>query len=396
MLRYASWALALYIVLLGSEELFPVETGIGVVYLVGLATLGLFLLALARGEVRLHLSLVAGGMVVFALLALVSTFWSVDPDRTQYYSLLLLRLLLTTWITATCMGAEVGRPLLLWALLASSLYPAVTLVQNAFDYGFLVVGGRLALEGADPNLTAFRFVISILVAVHLGLHERRAWRRVPIFAVAGLFAMASLTTGSRGGLLALSFSLLMYFAFALGTRPGRSLLALGSLGLAVTLAFQVLPEGLTARYLGIGQEVATGDMAKRKDIYREARGSIDAHPMFGVGYLAYQSASRQSGGLNLAAHNDPLQATLDLGLLGLAVWAWMAGGLACRAIQAGPNRALACSILGAYLVMGLSITLLGAKITWVVFGAVLGLGHPGRVRLTGSRTRSQACPEGAK
>jgi hypothetical protein len=75
----------------------------------------------------------------------------------------------------------------------------------------------------------------------------------------------------------------------------------------------------------------------------------------------------------LAAHNDPFQVVLDLGLIGLLTYLLlMATMLKVALTTPSPWKGLAIGLLIAYGVSSFSITLLGAKLPWITFGIILG------------------------
>jgi O-antigen ligase len=382
------WILALYIILLGCEELL---TGTGWIYWVGVALFMMFLLAFVFRETQIRFSGIAVLMAILAALALSSTFWSVDPDRTFGYAFLLVQVLITTWITASCIEENSNLDLLIWFLVLSSVYPSLSMVRDYLAHGTQIrplaqYGERLSIAGADPNLNAYRFVVSILAAIHLYLTTPNLGSKMLLAGLAGLFVAASLLTGSRGGATALVVSTLILLLANARHRKGSILLAMAGLAVLLWFAIPYLPPSVAARYQTIGEEASKGSMSGRKTIYREAAESFERRPLLGVGYLAFQSASEQRGGMGKAAHNDPLQVVVDLGLLGLGIYLLLMAALVWKAVGApAPWKGLALGLFAAYIVSGSSITLLAMKLPWITFGIILGVGGlPGPVSDSGT------------
>jgi O-antigen ligase len=378
------WLLGLYVVFLGSEEYFA---GPGPVYKLGVTLVVLFFLALLLGKVRIRFSTVGALMGLYASFALSSTLWSVDTQRTLSYAFILVQLLVTAWITASCVEDQADIDRLTWCLVLASAFPAIALAHDyllggSWSLGFLKeslkeYAGRMTFGDADPNLLAYRFVVSIIAATHLALNARAKPLKLALFAVAGFYAATSLLTGSRGGGLALVVATMVLLTADLRQKKGTVLLVLAGLVVLLVVAMPYLPPGLSDRYLGIRQEVATGSMAGRKDIYRESFESFGDHPVLGVGYLAFESASRQHGGRGSAAHNDPLQNLVDMGLVGLGIYLVLMASLFWKASSLPPPlRGFALGLLAAYCVPAFSITLLSMKLPWVVFGFIAGAPRP--------------------
>jgi len=344
-------------------------------------------------------------MILLAALAIASTFWSVDPDWSLHYAVMLFQLVLVTWIAASCIEDGASFEMVAWFLVLSSIYPALTMVreylsgaqaQYAIAEGAKQFGERIAFSDADPNLNAYRIAVSVLAAIHLLLNTQGKGARMLLAALACLFVAAALLTGSRGGALALGCSTAILLLANFRRRKGSVLLILACFTALLLVTLPNLPASVSARYLGIEQEVATGTMAKRKLIYKEAEASFGRHPSLGVGYVAFQEESRRRGGLGLAAHNDPLEIIMGLGLVGFGVYALLMAALLWAAGSVpSPAKGLALGLFTAYAVSGLSITLLATKEAWVCFGIILGAaGQTGPVSIAWNRGLGQWLPSG--
>jgi len=388
------WVLALYVVFLGSEEYFA---GPGHVYKIAVALFLLFLLSLVSGNVKIRFSSVGVFLVLYAVIGVVSVLWSVDPQRTSTYALVLVQLLITTWISATCIEDESDMRRMVWCLALASLFPGVAMAhdfmvgRHAWTLGYLNTamkeyGARMTFGDADPNFLAYRFAVSTVAATYLVLNTRRAWVKAILFAMVALFIATSLLTGSRGGAIALVLSMVVLLLTDLRKKI-RALMILAGVAALLVVAVPFLPSKVSNRYLGLGEEVAHGSMAGRKDIYKDAAESFERHPLLGVGYLAFESATRQHGGKGRAAHNDPLQVVVDIGLVGLGIYLSLMATLFWRAMKTpAPWKSLALGLLAAYWVSSLSLTLLLAKLPWVTFAVILGVGaskQASRLRLPG-------------
>ena len=378
------WCLGLYILLLGSEELF---SGPGLVYLIGVCLLLLFATGLVVRTVRIRFSFTGAVMVLFGVVATLSIFWSADIERTASYTFMLAQLLSTTWITTACIEDNAALELIIWWLLLSPLIPGTIMVHDfmtgnrshmalAQSENYKELGSdRMTFAGADPNLVAFRCAIGIIAGVHLGLTTRNVLVKIMVFTIAGMILWASLETGSRGGALALVGGVVVYLLAGSARRKGAVLLTVLGFAALLLIAIPHMPPKVASRYLDMGNEIATGDMAGRKFIYKEGIQSINRNPTLGVGYIAYSSASQKRGGMGLAGHNDLFQVILELGLVGLGVFLILLGGLAWNALSAPASvRPLMLGLLTCYFISSSSINLLTAKLVWVLFGILLGAG----------------------
>jgi O-antigen ligase len=384
--RLLRLVLGVYILFLGSEEYLA---GPGPVFKIAVTLFGVFLVALILGEARIRFSSAGAAMGLYAAFAFLSLIWTVDPERSQHYAIMLVELIITTWITVTCIENERDRKIVTWLLVFMSLFPGVAMAHDkivghsAWTLGYLrfalrEYGARMTFGDADPNLLAFRFAVSTTAAGYLLLQEtRRAYKTILVLLLA-LFATTSLFTGSRGGVLAMIIALAVVVLMSAKGRLVQAILAITGVTLVLATSLPFLPQSISERYLSMGSEIATGGMAGRKNVYHESLDSFQRSPMLGVGYLAFETASREHGGEGLAAHNDPLQVIVDLGLVGLIFYLGLMGVMLWNALKTpGPWNILSVGLLCAYYVSGSSITLLGTKLPWILFGITLGLRRQG-------------------
>lgn len=376
------WFLYLYIVCLGSEEYFDKP---GPVFKIAVGLFAIFFLILLAGKIKIRFSSTGTLMILFATFALSSALWSLDPDRTLYFAFMLIQLLATTWITIACLESDSDLNQLVWCLVLSSVFPAISVCTNYFQHGAQAQahvqtvaiqmnhGDRISFGGADPNLSAYRMVVSVIAAIHLNLTTRLLSAKLVLSALTAFFVAAALLTGSRGGGVALIVSSSVLLLVNAGRHKVTTLLTMAGLAALLLVTIPLLPPNVSARYLNMQEEVAKGSMAGRKTIYQESFESFKQRPLLGVGYFTYSSYSQQRGGLGLAAHNDLLEMVLDLGLVGIGTYLILMASLVWGASTVSPPwKALALGLMAAYFVASLSITIIATKLTWITFGIILG------------------------
>jgi len=391
--------LGVYLILLGTEEL---HTGPGLVYVSAGCLFVVFMTGLVVHTVRIRFSFTGAMMVLFAVTALLSMFWSDNEEVTTHYALMLAQLMATTWITASCLEDNASLELITWWLLLIPVVPSFFMLRDfltgsnaaaAYTRPGRDMGDRMSFANADPNLAAFRFAVGILAALHLGMTYRNLLLRLALFSVAGLITLSSLLTGSRGGALALAGGVTVLLLYQSRVRKATVIMAMAGFLVLFVSTLPYLPASVSSRYLGIGNEISSGTMAERKSIYREGLQSFNQRPTLGVGFLAFAYSSRQHGGLGKAAHNDLLEVVLDLGLVGLTIFLIMMYGIVRMAFQApASSRGFMIALLVTYGISSMSITLIGTKLPWALFGIVLGVGAFHRAPAA-SRSLSWAEPQ---
>ncbi|MHC4116773.1 MAG: O-antigen ligase family protein [Planctomycetota bacterium] len=228
-------------------------------------------------------------------------------------------------------------------------------------------------EATDANMLASLAAIAFLAAIYLFARDRSMfWRIVYLIAILFLPVML-LKIGSRGALIALTFTMLspLLFVRQVFRKP-----ALAGLILVVVLTATV-SAGIVVRRRGLEAGVAT----RLTDI-RQAREAISYRMMpvkeaaraairkpLGTSYYGWF----QESGLRILPHNDFF---LALGLYGIP-----AGGLfaffiilmmlTIKRIPLGLEKLYARAILTYLLIMGLNVGQLYQKHYWVFLAFVL-------------------------
>jgi putative inorganic carbon (hco3(-)) transporter len=217
-----------------------------------------------------------------------------------------------------------------WLVLMAGGYVAA---RGVFDYARganLIEGGRLAgaIGGifGNPNDLALNLVAMLPIGFVAALSRRHSlqWR-----AVAGVFVLMMMATiiftKSRGGLIGLVVVLL---ALLVVSRRVRPVIAIGLLG-GTLVATPFLPASFYHRMSTIfdAEEDAaefTGSREARTTLMKEGLRTFAEHPLTGVGlgqFRNYVFPERKERWRE--AHNALIQVAADLGILGLALFAFL-------------------------------------------------------------------------
>jgi O-antigen ligase len=271
------------------------------------------------------------------------------------------------------------RALAVAALALASVFAAVGLWQAA-THELFFYAPNLAASNAntdyfrvtslfgDPSLYGRHVVLGIGVA--LTLLATRRWRAWPLIALLALMWAGLLFSYSQSSMAAL---LLITLALALATGDRRVRRAVGLLALAAVLA--------AAGYVAV--QVADGESlnritSDRTDRVEDAVRVIEEHPVAGVGIGGQPRASRRLAGNdkptpNFVSHTTPLTVFAELGVIGLALYAWLIVGglmlvLRARRRSQPLGLALAAAFLGLFVHALFYSGFLEDPLTWLVLG----------------------------
>jgi O-antigen ligase len=270
----------------------------------------------------------------FFAFACCSLLWADDVEAGT--NLLLFFTLPFVTLLATVARAEfppwAPRALATAALALATLFAAVGLWQAA-THELFFYAPNLAASNAntdyfrvtslfgDPSLYGRHVVLGIGVA--LTLLATRGWRPWPLVALVAVMWGGLLFSYSQSSMVAL-LVITVLLAVTTGDRRVRKAVAL------LTLAAALVGCGYLALQVADGESLnrITSDRTNRVE---DAVRVIEKHPLVGVGIGGQPRASRRLAGSdrptpNFVSHTTPLTVFAELGVIGLALYAWLLAG----------------------------------------------------------------------
>lgn len=370
--------------------------------------LALALLALQirhRSPVRLReldrTLLVAIG--AYSLWAVASTLWSVDLGSIhglgQGTTLYAVSSLVLSAIYLFATATLVSRPEHLMRIVVT-VWALSTVMGILAILEYLQGQGRATGVSGDANFFATLQIVAIPLGAVLVAHTRSARERSIVLLGVAIAVGSVIVTLSRGGILALG-ALMLMLAFQPASVFFRTKAVkrvfLGALAIGAILLLALSFSALSARTSSLFSTADGG--SGRTNLWRGARTGYEQHPVFGLGFGAFQSQSndlmRMSPGVDFSAyqlrqggqpvHNAYLESLVELGPVGLALFLAMlvATVLALRraariAEAAGPSlasavpRALTLSVIG-FALTSVLLSTETDRTLWVMMGLALTL-----------------------
>src|SRR6266478_9046302 len=208
-------------------------------------------------------------MTAFVLWSAASAFWSVDVDATQQRILTNLELLLFAWVYWQLTDRERDPDSMMFAYVAGCFIAAVGTIMNFLRGETIFVHEtRYVASGYDPNDLGVTLAIGIVLAWHTVITQG-SWKRSISLIYVPLALVAIFLTASRGALVTAATALLIVPAATgrLGFRR-RIILGITAIGVGGYAAVALVPEGAWTRLLTLGEQVQTGSLNGRLDIWR--------------------------------------------------------------------------------------------------------------------------------
>jgi len=247
---------------------------------------------------------------------------------------------------------------------------------------------RVTALRQNPNELAGVLALGLVALTGLVARRKRAGTRRSLVSLGAfaVIALATVQTGSRGGVLALGLGLLVFLrgSGARWSRARNALLVLAAMGIVVWISTR--SETALVRWHAT---LETGNLAGREAIYPEAWRMFLERPIAGWGPVkhVYELGSRVADAAvdgKTDTHNLVLWLLTETGVLGLAPFAfalWLCARGALRA-RRGPEGVLPLALLATMLALSMSGTWQFRKLFWLVLAYALAAGSGPLVRRT--------------
>ncbi len=332
---------------------------------------------LLRRELRPpHLALLVAAL--FVGWSAATLLWSLDPAATVVRVITFVQLLGMLWLLWEFATSPARQRLVMQAFLMGAVTGSViTFVRFALN--LQTYYRRYAATGFDPNTFGLILALSVPVALYLAFTSRTAIRWVYYLAAITVIS-AVLLTASRTALIATLLGFLFPALRWGGTAWRDRLATLALLGLLVLSLMKFAPSPTRERLSTIPSEIATGSLNSRKQIWKGGVFRWLERPLHGVGSGAYPTAvSEWLGrpsipGFTPVAHNTFLSVLVECGLIGFAIYSvLLATMLASVWMMQPPERALWGVMLLVWAAGVSTLTWEQHKVTWLLFGLVVGV-----------------------
>jgi O-antigen ligase len=282
-----------------------------------------------------------------------SYFWTIDPVATLTKIRAYFQEMMIVWLVWEFADTPADLLDVLRATVAGSWVLAI-LTLVAFRSAEAIAAGqiRFAAYGQDPNEVARFLDLGFpLAALLLNCDPRRSWRLVA-FGFLPLGLLSVLVTASRGGFLAAAFALPPFIA----------------------ALWLIVPAATLDRLATIPEQIRSGDLNQRLNIWSAGWGAFVHAPVFGTGAGTFISAA------HLApidtAHNTMLSIAVGGGLCAL----FLASALVVLAARSafrtrGALRIALVTALLVWAVTSLTATVEENRTTWLLFGMIVVAGR---------------------
>ncbi len=379
--RWAAWALEIFILTIPLEGLVTGSFG-RLARLVGFAAFGVAGLAIARHGVRRRIPAVAWAFMAFTAVVTLSWFWTISADATLQRIETAVQLVVMVLLLNEFGDTAQQRRRFLGAFVVGCVAASVAVFRAALTgagAGGGSYSGRFAVgESSNPNSVGAVMAFGSATSWYLAVIGRTRLGRRVAFAAPVLMVVALLLTASRGALIVMIVALLVIPLTSRSLRPRQAVALLLVAPIAATAMLLVIPQTTIERLASTGQELESGDLNLRRQLWDVAIETFVEQPITGVGAGASRIVIGREVGREAGAHDAFLSIAAETGVLGLSAFLTMLGLAALAALRLpAPHRGAAIALLVTLFVALVPLHVEFAKTTWLIPVLVsMGLASP--------------------
>jgi len=338
------------------------------------------LTVLSEGRIRKP-DPVLGFATLFAVLSILSLTWTVAPGFTYTAAVAYAQLILSVWIVREIARTREQQQRVIFAFCLGIFVPIVSLMINFIRGTQLEMSGQeqFSSVGLNADSVGVLLTIGFPFAWYLMTTQGRV-RRVLSMLYLGLAPIGVMLTAVRGAFLALLVALMIVpLSMKLSTRSlVRAIVLLFALGTAVLWA---VPASSWRRIATIPEEIGSGSMSARRDLWTAGIRAFPERPLLGFGAGAFGSAieplhmTRFKN--DLPAHSVPVGLLVEHGVIGFVAFVALLVACGFTIIRLPPQERMLWSVLMLVWIVGaISGSLERWKVTWVLFGLLAAQSGP--------------------
>ncbi|WP_338752826.1 O-antigen ligase family protein [Bacillus sp. FJAT-52991] len=313
-------------------------------------------------------------LLAFVVWSAVSVLWSVDPELTFIRIKTYAQLFVMIWLIWELIQTDQQMRVLLQTYILGA-YVSIANTFSKFLDTEQVNYGRYAAEGFDPNDLGVILALGIPMAWYLLIVQKTFILKWLNAAYILLGMLAIIMTASRTA-FAVAILGLFYIALIYGRLSHRTkILVIVFIMISLFWGLKVIPNGAFDRILTIQEEVNSGSLSGRGELWFAGLEMVNEQPLLGVGAGAYPAALEEFLGTRELSHNTLLSVIAETGVIGLILFLTVLFISFYTACQTSYLEAtLFFVLLTIWLLASMFLTWELRKPTWLLF-ALIALEH---------------------
>lgn len=296
----------------------------------------------------------------------MSMNWSADPAVTRATLVTMVMLFVLTYMVWDLVNSRARLMRTVQVFVLGAVVPVFLVIEARVTTAD--GGARLSAASFHPNDLAMVLSLAIPFAGYLAFRgDSKTVVRVGNFMMVPLSMFATLMTGSRSGLVAVSLGAGYVVILALRSLPPVKGAALIAILLAPLALLPAVADRLLQRLLGTGEALTTG-LNGRTEIWTNALAIFNQRPLTGTGAGAFESTVTAAQ----PPHNIVISYGAELGVVGIILLATLLLMLAFHAWHTPLDmRGMWIVVLLAWGANAVFHNIEYRKQTWLIFALVV-------------------------
>lgn len=367
------WMTAMTYIFASPLDVVPLPWNVSPATVTGALFLGSWILALARGEVRIpRTPTLLSALALLSMWSFATVSWSYAPSASWGRAISTLFLGVSAVAIASVMGGR-ARPAALALGAGATVSGVWTLISGPETLetpsGMYIQIQQASFLDIDQNALAFILSIGLASALYVVLRANDSRLRLVAVGMTGVLVAALVLVGSRTGIGSMIAVVALFMILSLRSGPAL-VVALMSLSVGAIAVRWIASAGLVPlRILDwLQHPILTDSRTEIIDAYRMTQSEWNLRGV-GAGADSYYLFSSTSW--FKSAHGAFWKIWIELGLVGLLLWGL---SLACLVLWASrsPEKSYFLLVLPALVFFFFTLGPLTSNVLWVVFGVAWG------------------------
>jgi len=288
--------------------------------------------------------------LIYVFYCTLSSIWSINITTTLYSSvgIILPSLLLIYFLYNAIQNKNHIQNIFKSYALGSLIVALITIYMWATGFRFAdnIEDARATVLGQDQNELSFLLSFGIISFLYLiNFTTLATTYKMSSYLAAAIISFAILTTGSRTGfIILLIISIILFF---MNIKKGRIIYLIPFVLAFGILLLRYLPETTINRLFQTTDQLKNRDLTGRGYIWSmgwKAFENSNAY-ILGTGFKTFPELLQRNFGWSAAPHNTYLVTLIELGIVGLILYAAMLYNLGCKVYSLVKRNSLFYSLL---------------------------------------------------
>lgn len=318
-------------------------------------------------------------MTLFMLLSLTflfwvsfTIFWSYNIQNSLTVWLTAIQIILMIQLINEVVDTKNDLLFLIKAFLLGIFTSVISIILSFINgVSYTIYDLRFTAFGTDPNDVGVTLAIAIPILWYLILNEKDKVFLLISKIFFPLIIFSIVLTGSRGALLTAIVALLIIPFTYNKLKTIHKILTLIIFSVLTMILIKVVPVSVVERIFSIRDELSSGNVSNRTDLWYAGLKVFSENPIQGVGIGAFADSVQSYLGYGYVAHNTFISILVEQGLVGFCIFLLILVYLFVNSRNLENKEYIMWRVVIVTWCIGVfSLTWEFQKVTWLIFSFI--------------------------